>query len=411
MGSIVLGLVFAAAVGQPPPRNPREYVSFPIPGNAERLLEDLLKSNPDARTTAEAIRQRIEQWAQRPGEFEKELANLQKNPIKIDPVLTKIAEQFLRENPDLAKGQAIDPNALRKFGEQLLGNEELLKRIGEAVPDKIAEPMPEVVPPKVTPKPKERGDKLRARGEDRESMDRWFARRFSEWLQGQEEDGRIAEFFRESPALQEAAADLVRSFHEVEEGWRPNMPKFDLPFELEPPSLPGLGELPNWTMPELPALPRFEFQGPRPPALNLRFNLFGGGVAAPSMPSVSWSTEWLYVVLALILVVGLAWLLRRLPWAERFTRSVSRAWLPMPLDVTTRGELRLAFEALALNRLGDKARPWNHLLVARQLGGPVADDLARLYEQARYTPGEEPLAPADRERARRCLLLLAGGPA
>jgi hypothetical protein len=188
------------------------------------------------------------------------------------------------------------------------------------------------------------------------------------------------------------------------------MPDFDL-FHFDPPNIPGLGEMPNWTLPKMPDFPRFEFQGPRPPALDLpRFNLFGGG-AAPSMPAVSWSAEWLYVVLALVLVMALAWLFRRLPWAERFSRSVRHAWLPMPLDVTTRGELRVAFEALALNRLGDEARPWNHLLVARHLGGPVADDLARLYEQARYTPGEEPLAPADRELARRCLLLLAGGPA
>ena len=48
-----------------------------------------------------------------------------------------------------------------------------------------------------------------------------------------------------------------------------------------------------------------------------------------------------------------------------------------------------AFEALALNRFGSDARPWNHRLVAHRFGGgPAIDSLTRLYEQARYAPGD-----------------------
>jgi hypothetical protein len=93
-------------------------------------------------------------------------------------------------------------------------------------------------------------------------------------------------------------------------------------------------------------------------------------------------------------------------------------WPVAPGAVATRGDLVAAFEYLALLNLGPAARACHHLALAASLGelGPevspercrAAGELARLYEQARYTPGDEPLSPDDLAAARRDLCLLAG---
>jgi hypothetical protein len=87
--------------------------------------------------------------------------------------------------------------------------------------------------------------------------------------------------------------------------------------------------------------------------------------------------------------------------------------------VATRQDLVRAFEYLALLVLGPAARACHHLDLAALLGerAPVlnpdvrrgaASALARLYEQARYAPGDEPLGEDDLAAARRDLCLLAG---
>jgi hypothetical protein len=93
-------------------------------------------------------------------------------------------------------------------------------------------------------------------------------------------------------------------------------------------------------------------------------------------------------------------------------------WPVAPGEVSTRAELVRAFEYLALLCLGRAARSRHHLDLAAQLAArPAADPpgqqdaaahLARLYEQARYAPGDEPLPPEEIHRARRELCLLAG---
>ena len=77
-------------------------------------------------------------------------------------------------------------------------------------------------------------------------------------------------------------------------------------------------------------------------------------------------------------------------------------------------QLIQAFEYLSLLRLGRAARSWNHRVIAARLGGSgdghrAADELASLYEQARYAP--EPLTDAALAAARRDLCFLAGVPA
>jgi hypothetical protein len=104
-------------------------------------------------------------------------------------------------------------------------------------------------------------------------------------------------------------------------------------------------------------------------------------------------------------------------------------WPVQPAAVQTREELIQAFEYLSLLRLGPAARNWHHWTIAMQLGrspgGSVsvrswgegsperlraAEQLASLYERARYAPAVESLPEAALAMARRDLCLLAGVP-
>ncbi|HLJ98249.1 MAG TPA: hypothetical protein VKU02_34135 [Gemmataceae bacterium] len=104
-------------------------------------------------------------------------------------------------------------------------------------------------------------------------------------------------------------------------------------------------------------------------------------------------------------------------------------WPIHPTAVKTRAELIQAFEYLSLLRLGPTARNWHHWAIASGLGRSsdaapsprswaddsserlrAAEQLAFLYEQARYAPAAEALPEAALATARRDLCLLAGVP-
>jgi hypothetical protein len=153
-----------------------------------------------------------------------------------------------------------------------------------------------------------------------------------------------------------------------------------------------------------PSLPDIE-----PPAVS-----FGG----PSAGGDGFEMAWLW--LAVLVVLGL--ILYKSTVARRSAAEGAGGWRlgPWPVApgaVATRGDLVAAFEYLAFLRLGPAARVLNHLDVADELGEQApdsgdrrraADELARLYEQARYAPEEEPLTEEDLASARRDLCMLAG---
>jgi hypothetical protein len=153
------------------------------------------------------------------------------------------------------------------------------------------------------------------------------------------------------------------------------------------------------------------------------------GGRLPSVPSASGMSaqgagKLVLVLGAIALAALLLWYSRG--WWQNALAARLAAWKlgPWPVrpgDVATRGDLVRAFEYLALLCLGPAARTCHHLELARRIAAlpdidpdrrrDAAGDLARVYEQARYTPEDEPLANDLLARARRDLCYLAGEPA
>jgi hypothetical protein len=195
-------------------------------------------------------------------------------------------------------------------------------------------------------------------------------------------------------------------------GARLKLPQF-LDFSL--PEIKWL-KVPNVSLPSLPSLPRPNFN------LSLPSFDFGGvnpGGGVPSVSGAAFGTVALWVGLVLLLALVLWRLGGRSAWLTR--RAGAAGWMlgPWPVNpagVSTRAELVQAFEYLALLRLGQEARVWNHRDIACRLSPEeaegarrsAAEELATLYEQARYTPDDEPLSPPALDAARRDLCLLAG---
>ena len=159
----------------------------------------------------------------------------------------------------------------------------------------------------------------------------------------------------------------------------------------------------------LPALPRLTGSLP--------------GVSSMSGVSAQGTGKALVVVVALVVLALLLWYSRG--WWQEVLAARLAGWKlgPWPIrpgEVTTRGDLVRAFEYLALLCLGPAARTCHHLELARRIGAQpaldterrrdAAEDLARVYEQARYTPDDERLPDELLARARRELGYLAGEP-
>ena len=169
--------------------------------------------------------------------------------------------------------------------------------------------------------------------------------------------------------------------------------------------LPSFGGV-QWPRVELPKRPL--------PSISLP------SVSAP--PSAGPRPE---LTLAAVAGVALAGVLLWKLYQRRFGRSAGPEWIEggskdgLPAAwrdqrLLGRADLIRAFEHLSLRELGPEARSWNHLTIARSLGGVqigrrrAADHLAALYEQARYAPADESLPEGALQVARRELSFLAG---
>jgi hypothetical protein len=177
--------------------------------------------------------------------------------------------------------------------------------------------------------------------------------------------------------------------------------------------------LPKWHMPETGPP-----SGPLPPS-NSPWS---------SMPDLTGESGWRALwMLAILTTLGLV-LWKTVgrgpaPGDDAAYAWKLRPWPVHPTAVQTREQLIQAFEYLSVLRLGPAARNWHHWAIASGLGrssggavsghswgdGPserlrAAEQLASLYERARYAPLAEPLPEATLAMARRDLCLLAGVP-
>lgn len=150
----------------------------------------------------------------------------------------------------------------------------------------------------------------------------------------------------------------------------------------------------------------------------------------PSLPNLSVSkpaastdneSVWTPMLLVLSLPILLLFLVRRMK--ARTNAGSGRdawhlgSWPIAPNEVATRRDLVLAFEYVALLRLGVSAGACHHRALAERLGTQdgdnparrlAADMLAWLYEKARYAPVGETLSQDELHDARNALCLLAG---
>jgi hypothetical protein len=243
---------------------------------------------------------------------------------------------------------------------------------------------------------------------------------------------------RDSPALHRAIRELSRKIEGSDERWK----ALDREANAIADKWASLGQaLPldrlwpekgfAWTQKLLPhslpdwKLPEFGSRSGQPAP----FTLPHGGMPTLSQEN-GWSALWM-----LAMVAGLGLILWKL-----WTRSAAGRggnpggwklgpWPVQPAAVRTRDELIRAFEYLSVLRLGPAARHWHHWAIASALGrfcGNIAptsrrgeafaelrrsaEELASLYERARYAPPDEPLPEAALATARRDLCLLAGVP-
>lgn len=103
----------------------------------------------------------------------------------------------------------------------------------------------------------------------------------------------------------------------------------------------------------------------------------------------------------------------KLDQAQKAASAAGLAGLDLS-SIRTREELVAAFDAVTLDQIGDEARNWNHRVIAGEFveqqpaNTDPANELASLYEKARYAPLDEDLTPHEFADAQRDLHVLAG---
>jgi hypothetical protein len=140
----------------------------------------------------------------------------------------------------------------------------------------------------------------------------------------------------------------------------------------------------------------------------------GGG---PSLGGLGGGSTSLIIVAVLAAAGVLFWYfyLRKKPEPRVDVDEGKKPWPVEPGLVATREDVVKAFEYLSVSKCGDEAINWHHHQIADRLGTSqnqkeAADQLAGLYERARYSPANEIFTESDIAEARARLCQLAGVP-
>ena len=347
----------------------------------------------------------------------------------------KQIEEFLKENP-----QFKDPEFLKQL-EPLVGDEEFPKQLDQKLPDNAKLPKnidpenlqdklgqvieegkkqdPLTLPKDVTPPktgdqnpdlPKDIPDPNTPKPEVSDN----------EWVKWMEKN------FGNSPAAQGAVNDLIK---ELEKSKGKGM--FDDIPELKD---GGWKDLNNWGKTNSPdwKIKPPDNQGPKFNSPNVGNSggwaswnsggggggsAFGGGGGGAGLGGGGMA---LAIIAGIVAAIFLAILIFR-KWKFNQEQKAAMATLGksgIDFDsIRSREELVRVFNAVSLDQCGEDARPWNHRVVADEFGrarpavAAPADQVAGLYERARYAPSDEDLSNNEFADARRDLRLLAGAPA
>jgi hypothetical protein len=418
-----IGLLLTAALapaqerGRGPGGN-KGYIRFPDEGDLKQALADKLTQQQFQMDLAKAL----EKLGQQGLPFKLGPSDLKGFDLQ-DPKFKKQVEQILSQHKDKLK---LDPEQIRALQRALKDLPPLPKEIKppEGGPPALDKPPVSVgkappQPPKgVPPRPPTSATKPESSMEDK--LADW-AKTMAKRL----ENTRLGEKLAESPAWRRGMQDL--------QGMLSDRIGSKLPFPDQ--DLARLGDrlkLPanlDFALPDLSGLkiPKVGVPSIPRPNLNLSMPSLGGGprpsapsLGAPSGGALALGTGLLWGGLALLVLLLLWRLLRRAGGAARPAAASGWRLGQWPVDlakIANREELIRAFEHLALLYFGLDARSWNHREIAAGLAGQAdttearrhaADELAWLYEQARYAPAGEPFSGAELADARRHLCYLAG---
>ena len=392
LASVLLALPAAPVRGQDGGPEGREsrYVPIPFQGNFEGLFKDRLQSARDD----ESLRRLLSQIENNPGKYnvDPELLN------RLDPATRSLVRDMAKKHQE---GKGLTPAQIEGLKKSL---DKLRSAKGETSrpAPKLGQPAP------AKPAPQRQNSQP-----ERDPLDR-LMRDLARRTEGTE----LADWLRDSPAVQKGLTDLrnLADFENNPSIWNLG----ELPEHLR---LTGkldlrLGEglLDRFRNISVPRLPQVNW-----PRINLgRWNV--PSVPLPNLGAPGGGNIGAIVVWALVLGIGVVvfWQILR-NWNVQKRRRPARAtpgpWPVDPGQVATRAQLIQAFDYLALLLLGDQARTWNHRTIARKMTAQPAlvseaqrqapQELAGLYEQARYTAGAEALSAPEQLAARRHLLLLS----
>jgi hypothetical protein len=385
---------------------PSRYVPIPVAGDFESLFKQRLQTAKDVQPFFKFV-ERID-----PEHLKTLLRTLDlENPA---------TRQMLKGMLDKYQGDTkFNPAELAKLTEDI--ERARWKQLAENLFQ--AGPAPGTRPPSErsgdpSPPPSGSGP-IKAANQRSDLLDEWMKD-----LARYADDTELADWLKDSAAFQQALGSL-RSLENMEaDPFGSGFGDISAPLHLADRLNLGIGDgildrLRDFSLPDLPRVPLPRVSLPR---VSLpRVSLAGWGAPSVSLPNLSGARVAETLVWAVIVIVTamLAWHVAKNAGTRRSHGLVPRSAGPWPVDpsqVATRGQLIQAFEDLAIRTLGAEARSWNHRTIAGELGAAsghhvTAQELAYLYEEARYTAGPDLLDADARRAARRQLCLLAGVPA
>lgn len=436
-----LGLCASSAIAQPsPPRGP--VIGQPGPAVRNRGVEGVIEVPGNFMPPGEQMVPDFRQWLR--GLNKKDLSKdldpkllkdlidklpkeQQPQPEEIQDLLRKNPQfkdpAFLKQLADIVKSEDFSKNLKEKLpkGTPPIQDEQPLKdNLEKVIEEGIKSPkVPEVGPkgdpvnpPKVDPTTTD-PPKIDPKTTNPANENEW-----AKWLEKN---------FGDSPSGQAALKDLMSALEKQDmKGMFDQVPEF---------KNGAWKDLDAWGKSNAPDLWKV-----KPPDLS------GNKVTSPKIGGGSGGTTWGGggsgggssnfggaggadingggTALAVIVGIGgaalLAALLLRQWKLKQAERTVAHVTGKPGIDfdsIRTREELVRAFDHVSLDQIGQEARSWNHRVIAdrfaesRPAQAEPADELAGLYERARYAPLDEDLTGGEFADARRDLRVIAGVPA